>query len=115
MHCIHVYGRMAVGFLDPLGGGMKNRKQYPRWYYSEFFSGKMLFSVGVWPYGRYILQSPWRKGGKPSSIPGGICWLDLVVFVERADRANPKLVSARCFEGGGEKGARSFTHTPQAI
>jgi hypothetical protein len=26
------------------------------------------------------------RGGKPSNTPGGICWLNLVVLVERADR-----------------------------
>jgi hypothetical protein len=29
---------------------------------------------------------PLGRGGKPSNIPGGIFWLDLVVIVERADR-----------------------------
>ena len=29
---------------------------------------------------------PLGRGGKPSDIPCGICWLNLVVLVERADR-----------------------------
>ncbi len=32
------------------------------------------------------LLDPLGGGGKPNNIPGGVCWLDLVVLVERADR-----------------------------
>ena len=40
------------------------------------------------PYGRMAVEflDPLRRGGKPSNIPGGICWSKLVVLVERADR-----------------------------
>ncbi len=57
----------------------------------------------IWPYDRMAVDflDPLGRGGKPINIPGGISWLNLVVLVERARIANPQLVSARCFEGGG--------------
>ena len=42
---------------------------------------------GTWDiYGRMAVEflDPLERGGKPSNIPGGICWSNLVVLVERA-------------------------------
>jgi hypothetical protein len=38
----------------------------------------------VWPYAAvHAMPDPLGRGGQPSNIPGGICWLLLVVLVER--------------------------------
>ena len=42
---------------------------------------------------------PLERGGKPSNIPGGICWSNLVVLVERADRQSAAGLGP-IFEGG---------------
>ena len=61
-----MHGRMAVGFLDPLGRGGKP---------SNIPGGICCLNLGV--YGRMAdgFLDPLGRGGKPSNIPGGICWL----------------------------------------
>jgi hypothetical protein len=44
---------------------------------------------------------PLGRGGQPSNIPGGICWFNLVVLVQRADRQSAVGLGP-IFEGGEE-------------
>ncbi len=51
------------------------------------YSKTNFFKSLFWPFcqGRMAdgeFLDPLDKGGKPSNIPGGICWLNLVVLVE---------------------------------
>ena len=49
--------------------------------------------MAVWPSESLI---PLEEEDKPSNIPGGICWLNLVVLVERADRYSVAVCVSRC-------------------
>ena len=63
------------------------------------------YRVLVGRYGRVAVEIlvPLGRGGKPSNIPGGIFWLNLVVLVERAD-CYSAAVRTPDFEGGGRSG-----------
>ena len=64
-------------------------------------------------YGRMSVEflDPLGRGGKPSNIPGGICWLNLVVLVERADRQSAAGLGP-IFEGGVEARFRPRIQAP---
>ena len=53
---------------------------------------------GAIRYGRMAVEflDPLGRGEKPSNIPGGICWLDLLVLVERADRYSVAVLTPDC-------------------
>ena len=56
---------------------------------------------------------PSGRRGKPSNIPAGICWLHLVVIVERADSCY-FAVRVPDFEGGGRSGCSLSLSNPGA-
>ncbi len=57
---------------------------------------------------------PLGRGGKPSNIPGGIFWLDLVVLVERADRYSAAVCTTD-FEWGREEWRLAFVGNSMAV
>ncbi len=58
---------------------------------------------------------PLGRGGKPSNIPGGIFWLNLVVLVERADPHSCCLLIIRKRDRSLQTEARGcYTYTVRA-
>ena len=53
---------------------------------------------------------PLGRGGKPSNIPGGICWLDSVVLVERADHYSATVRTPDFREGKGRERETADIH-----